>query len=241
MGFQIQMGFQMGFYMYFLTTYSVCSVSCFLLEIIAPSMRVKEITRHEIVQNYKIMTPTVVANLALAYPYYSAIEKYLTFDNIIVLNCNDDFSDGYYDGYSDVYCCSLWYLYFFYYFFIWLLLTDVSFFAVHYMLHTPQMYWLHAKHHSFRYTHGIGAIYSSVFEFVVGNLGTATLPIYVFSIPQDYVKIIIVLASFYTVVISHSGFKCVNKTHLTHHLKYKVNYGLFLTDKIMGTSTVRYH
>jgi len=230
MGFQIQM--VTGFYWHFLTTYSVCSVCCFILELITPSMRVKEITRHEIVQNYKIMTPNVAANLALAYPYYNVVEKYLTFDNIIVLNCYDD---GYSNGFFDVYCSSLWCLYFFYYFFVWLILTDVSFFAVHYMLHTPQMYWLHKKHHSFQYTHGIGAIYSSVFEFVVGNLGTATLPIYVFSIPKDYVKIIIVLASFYTVVISHSGFKCVNKTHLTHHLKYKANYGLFLTDKIMGT------
>ena len=103
------------------------------------------------------------------------------------------------------------------------------------MLHTPQLYWLHAKHHSFRYTHAVGAIYASVFEFLVGNLSTAGLPIYILCIPQDYAKLIIIFASMYTSAISHSGFRTVSNSHLMHHLKYKVNFGLAFIDRVVGT------
>lgn len=210
----------MNLYKYFLISYCSSSLVCFATEMMWPSIRVKPIPQKEIIENYKIMIPSVGLNLVLAYPYFLCFEKYLIFDNI-----NFDYSFGY----------GLWYIYFLYYFVCWLLLSDVFFYSVHYLLHTPQMYWLHAKHHSFRYTHGIGAIYSSVFEFIVGNLGTTSLPIYILSVPQDYVKIFTILASAYTVIISHSGFTIVSNTHLIHHLKYKVNYGLVCIDRFLGT------
>ena len=190
---------------------------------IDPSIRVNKITRSQIIANYQKMLPTVATNLLIAYPYFSLTKKYLLFDNLV-------FSSNYV-----IINIVSWYLNFFYYFFTWFFLTDVFFYFVHYMLHTRQLYWLHTKHHSFRYTHSIGAIYSSVFEFVIGNLGTAGLPIYILSIPENYVKIIIIFASTYTSAISHSGFKSVNKDHFTHHLKYKVNYGLMFVDRFMNT------
>lgn len=169
------------------------------------------------------MLPSVAGNLLVAYPYFLITENYLIYDKCV-------FSWDY--AFVNT---ILWYFYFIFYFFAWLLLTDVFFYSVHYMLHTRQLYWLHSKHHSFRYTHGIGAIYSSVFEFLVGNLSTAGLPIYILGIPQDYVKLIIIFASIYTSAISHSGFHMVSKGHLTHHLKYKVNFGLVFTDRVIET------
>jgi len=206
----------------------VSSIGCFLYEIIDPSIRVNNINRSQILANYQKMLPTVTGNLVIAYPCFSIMEKNLVFDNLVFDNLI--FSSDY--AFVNT---MLWYLYFVYYFFAWVVLTDVFFYLVHYMLHTRRLYWLHAKHHSFRYTHAVGAIYSSVFEFLVGNLTAGGLPIYILSIPQDYVKIIIVIASVFTSAISHSGFKSVSKGHLTHHLKYKVNYGLVFLDRVVGT------
>ena len=211
------------FYNYFITSFSLSSIGCFLYEMIDPSIRVNTINRSQILANYQKMLPTVAGNMLIAYPCFSIMEKNLVFDNLI-------FSSDYV-----IINVMLWYINFAYYFIAWIVLTDVFFYSVHYMLHTRRLYWLHAKHHSFRYTHGIGAIYSSVFEFLVGNLGTAGLPIYILSIPENYVKLIIIFASMYTSAISHSGFKSVSKGHLTHHLKYKVNFGLAFLDRVIGT------
>lgn len=211
------------FYNYFITSFSLSSIGCFLYEMIDPSVRVNTINRSQILANYQKMLPSVAGNILIAYPYFVFTEKHLVFDNLI-------FSSDYV-----IINFMLWYLNFAYYFIAWIVLTDVFFYSVHYMLHTRQMYWLHAKHHSFRYTHAVGAVYSSVFEFLVGNLTAGGLPIYILSIPQDYVKIIIVIASVFTSAISHSGFRIVSKGHLTHHLKYKVNFGLTFIDRVVGT------
>lgn len=216
------------FYKYFITSFSFSSLGCFIYEIFDPNIRVKVIPRSQIIVNYQKMLPSVTGNLLLAYPSFFLSEKYLLYDKLI-------FSWDY--AFVNT---ILWYFYFIYYFFAWLLLTDIFFYSVHYMLHTRQLYWLHAKHHSFRYTHAIGAIYSSVFEFLVGNLAAAGLPIYILSIPQDYVKIIIMIASMYTSAISHSGFNIVSKGHMTHHLKYKVNFGLAFVDRFVGTKDLLY-
>lgn len=223
----------MNLYKYFLISYCSSSLVCFVTEMMWPSIRVKPISQKQIIENYKIMIPSVGLNLILAYPYLLCFEKYLTYNDSIMNHSLKNYSysvDSFY-----LFDLLLWHMYLIYYFICWVLLSDIFFYGVHYLLHTPQMYWLHAKHHSFRYTHGIGAIYSSVFEFIVGNLGTTSLPIYILSIPQDYVKIFIIFASSYTVFISHSGFTIVSNTHLIHHLKYKVNYGLVCSDKYFGT------
>lgn len=212
----------MGFYYNFSVSYIVSSLVCFITEIAFPSIRTNEITRSKIIKNYQIMLPTVAANIAIAYPYFLVLENTLTFDTIIVLHTFNLLDIIY------------WNLLFMSYFILWALITDVLFYTVHSLMHTPKLYWLHAKHHSFRYTHGIGAIYSSVFEFIVGNLGVASIPIYLLSIPKNYVAIIISFMSAYTVIISHSGFRYFDN-HLTHHLKYKVNYGLVFMDRLCGT------
>ena len=212
----------MGFYYNFSISYIVSSLACFITEMAFPSIRANVISRNKIINNYQIMIPTVAANIAIAYPYFLILENSITFDTIIIVNT------------FNILDIIFWNLLFIIYFTLWAVFTDVLFYMVHSLMHTPKWYWLHAKHHSFRYTHGIGAIYSSVFEFIVGNLGVATIPIYFLSIPKNYVSIIISFMSAYTVIISHSGFHYFDK-HLTHHLKYKVNYGLVIMDRLCGT------
>ena len=60
--------------------------------------------------------------------------------------------------------------YFIFNFVLWFILSDFIFFFVHINLHRKQLYWLHKKHHEYIYTYGLGAIYSSCFEFVFGNI-----------------------------------------------------------------------
>ena len=210
-------------YNYFISTFFTSSLFCFLYEMIDPTVRVNLISRDQIVKNYFKMIPHVSLNVLSAYPCISMVEKHITFDPLIF-------------SYDSTYVNTLlWTICFMYYFITWYILTDIAFYSIHYMLHRRRFYWLHARHHSFRYTHGIGAVYSSLFEFIVGNVGTIGLPIYILSIPKDYTNIIIIFATSYTIIVSHSGFKIFNKSHLKHHLKYKVNYGIGILDKIFET------
>lgn len=212
----------MDLYKYFVGSYIASSVSCFCIEMIWPTVRTKQISRHEIVENTKKIIPVVGQNMAVAIPYFLVFEKYL------VNNTHTQFEIN---GILDFF---LWWILFIFYAFYWLILTDILFYSFHRAFHHPKLYWLHAKHHSYRYTHGVGAIYASVPDFVLTILVSGSVPIYILAIPYDYSKIIIVLSSFYTVLVSHSGFKYF-ESHLLHHLKYKVNYGLVFTDKLFST------
>lgn len=214
----------MNLYKYFISSYIISSAICFCTEMIMPSIRTKEITRTQILENTKQIIPTVGKNIVISFPYFYVFENYLVYD----VNTHYKIT-----GITDIF---LWWVFFIYYAFIWLLLTDILFYFSHRAFHHPKLYWLHVKHHSFKYTHGIGAIYASIPDFFFTIIIPGTAPIYLFSIPYYYSQLIILLASFYTVLVSHSGFKYFN-SHLLHHLKYKVNYGLFFTDKLFLTSS----
>ena len=92
------------FYNYFITSFSLSSIGCFLYEMIDPSVRVKIIPRSQIIENYQKMLPSVAGNLLIAYPYFVFTEKHLIFDKLI-------FSWDY--AFVNT---MLWYLYFVYYF-----------------------------------------------------------------------------------------------------------------------------
>ena len=205
----------MYIYKLFVGTYVLTSLLCFTLEMIWPDVRHNEMSRKKILINYDDMLPVVTLNLIIAYPYYYIIEPYVIFPNLAVTGV-------------------FGYVLFMYYFIWWLFLSDIFFYIIHRSFHRKELYWLHSRHHKYRYTHGIGAIYASIPDFVICNLMALTLPIYIMGIPYDYVQNIVVFGSFVTVFISHSGFKWFD-THLLHHLKYTVNYGLLVSDIILGT------
>lgn len=205
----------MFIYNLFVITYTFTSLLCFIIEMSMPGVRYYTISENKILINYYDMLPTVIINLLIAYPYFYYIEPYIIYPNL-----NTD----------NIY----WYLSLVYYFILWLILSDMFFYTIHRLFHHKKLYWLHSKHHKYRYTHGMGAIYASIPDFIICNLVPLTLPIMIMNIPYDYVKMIVIFSSFTTVFVSHSGFIWFN-THLFHHLKFTVNYGFMISDKLFGT------
>ena len=201
-----------AFYTYFLLSYCISSFICLCIDIYIPTYRVKMVTYDKVKQDYIIMFPTVLTNLIFAYPYFYYFYKY----GIISENYNN--------------------LYFIINFFLWLITTDFIFYAIHKLFHHKYLYFLHEKHHRFNYTYGIGAIYASIPDFYFANLFPVSAPFWLYSIPPNHCYIITILAIMYTVIISHGGFK-ISEGHLIHHLKYKCNYGLILSDKVLNTHT----
>ena len=119
-------------------------------------------------------------------------------------------------------------------FVLWLVLSDIIFYTTHRLFHTKKLYFIHSIHHTYRHTFGISALYAHPIEFVLNNLGSLVTPIFLLGIPLNYLKIILVVSTFTTVIISHGGY-LESQSHYVHHLKYKYNYGLFICDHIFGT------
>ena len=62
-------------------------------------------------------------------------------------------------------------------------------------------------------------------EFYLANLFPVSAPMVLYNIPLDMCNMIVFFATFYTIVISHGGFKLeLGSSHLYHHLKYKYNF-----------------
>lgn len=202
--------FSVELYFDFFLTYTLTSLFCFIIEYFHPNIRSKVITKTQIIQNYKIIIPTVFFNLLAIFPFINLFEYYHGFLA--------------YNNYS-----------FIINFLLWLTFTDILFYTIHRLFHTKKLYFLHSKHHSFKYTHGLGAIYASFPDFLLANIIPLSFPLYFFSIPYNYCKYITIFSSFTTVFISHSGFKLFT-SHLIHHIKSKVNYGLFFTDTLLNTN-----
>lgn len=202
----------MRLYPYFLITFLGSTLICFTAEMYDPTIRFKAISRIDILSHYIDMLPMVILNLFVAYFYFGYVESLVDQTNANALTLVGDMA-------------------------LWIISTDILFYTVHRAFHHPKLYWLHARHHKYNHTHGMGAIYASVPDFLCANMIPSTLPILAFSIPYSHTCIIITLATGYTVIVSHSGFKPF-EAHLLHHLQYKTNYGLLLTDKYLGTKAL---
>lgn len=114
----------------------------------------------------------------------------------------------------------------------WLMITDISFYIFHRLLHHPKLYKYHKLHHSYRYTYGPSALYSSFTEFYLSNLLPNIIAFECLCLSKNEACYIIIFETFYTVIISHGGYRLFGESHLKHHLFYKEPYGLFMTDKI---------
>jgi sterol desaturase/sphingolipid hydroxylase (fatty acid hydroxylase superfamily) len=195
-------------YQVYLLTFIMSSILCYYIDIYYTYFRVNEITREQINKNYKKMIPYVATNIIITYPFTIFFENY-------VKNNNNTYP-------------------FLINFILWIVGTDILFYIVHRTFHTKYLYFLHSRHHEFNYTHGIGAIYASIPDYLLANILPISVPILVFSIPYLHIIRIIIFAVVYTVCISHGGFK-ISKGHLRHHLTYKCNYGLLIMDRILNT------
>ena len=158
------------------------------------------------------MLPTVSLNLLLAYPVFRGSEIYIR--------------DKEPSEMSSIIC-----------FLLWLLMADLTFYGIHYAFHHPKLYEkYHSVHHQFKYTYGMGAIYAHPYDFLLGNIFPTFSPLLIFTPTDGVVYFIIIFATSFTVIISHGGFKIFDDSHLKHHLMFRKNYGLFISDKIMGTA-----
>ena len=197
-------------YMYgllFFSSFTVFSYICYYTDINFPHIRVKQESKEIIQKHYENMLPHVSVNLALG-----TITLYI-FEHVNY-NSND---------------CN-----FFINFLFWYILADLFFYTIHRTLHTKLFYFLHEKHHEYVYTFGIGAIYSSIPEFILGNMLALIMPAYILKTPYYFNCFIIIYSTFYTTVISHGGYIKSNK-HLMHHKKRTCNFGLGIMDRVFNT------
>ena len=189
----------------FFFTFTVSSLFCYFVDINYPQLRVKPEPNEIVKKEYLHMLPQVSANLFIGTVFLNIIDlNYYTITNNFNLFTN---------------------------LFFWFILSDGMFFTIHKTLHRKELYYLHKKHHEYVYTYGIGSIYSSCFEFIVGNLFSLSYPIILLKIPRPHAYIITSIATFFTVVISHGGY-LKDADHLQHHITRSKNFGLGLSDII---------
>ena len=192
---------------FFLTIF-LSSFICFIIDIYYPKLRIKPEINEIVKKEYKKMLPQVLINLSIGSSMLHIIDNY------------------YYEESNN--------FYFIFNFLLWFILADFSFFFVHINLHRKQLYWLHKKHHEYIYTYGIGAIYSSCFEFIFGNIISLSFPFLFIKMPRMHICWIIIFSTASTVFFSHGGYIKNNK-HLQHHKLRTKNFGLGISDRIYGT------
>ena len=192
----------------FFLTFCFSSFICFMIDMYYPKLRIKHETNEIVKKEYAKMLPQVLINLSIGTSMLHIIDNY------------------YYKETNN--------FYFIFNFVLWYILADFIFFFVHINLHRKQLYCLHKKHHEYIYTYGIGAIYSSCFEFVFGNIIPLWFPLLIIKMPRTHIYGIIIFSTTSTVLFSHGGYIKNNK-HLQHHKLRTKNYGFGISDRIYGT------
>ena len=199
------------YYSIFLSTFSLTSFACGVVDFLYPQYRIKQEEERIIIGDYLKMAPLVSLNLLLSYPVFRGTELYIESKE------PSDISS-------------------FLFFASWLLIADLTFYGIHYAFHRPDLYEkYHSIHHEFKYTYGMGSIYAHPYDFLLANIFPTFCPILIFIPTRGMVYFIILFATTFTVVFSHGGYKIFDDSHLKHHLLFRKNYGLFISDKIMGT------
>lgn len=200
----------MSYFKYFSVSYLVSSAFCMLLDFTVPNLRVKRNDKQKVKSDYRKILPIALNNLMLAWPILDLSEKYLRYQRRNTLS-------------------------FFPNVLFWLSVADLIFYYMHRLFHHKRFYFLHAVHHEYDYSYGAGAFYAHPLDFIFANLLPIITPLLVFKSADYFVHFIAVFATAYTVIISHSSFKIFSRSHLNHHIFRTKNYGLFLTDQLLGT------
>ena len=203
------------YYTIFLTTFLLTGGSCAFIDFYYPHLRYTKNKNENIKEDYKRMIPVVFRNLIVSYPVFSLSEYYF-FTSYNIKN-------------------NIYRYHWIIYTLAWMITSDILFYCIHRLFHTPKLYFLHKAHHEYSNPYGIGAIYCSMVEMVTANLLALLIPIYILDIPENIVYRMIGCMTFWTIFMSHGTLQEVNNSHVIHHRKLKCNYGLLITDRIMGT------
>ena len=202
----------------FFSSYLIASAVTFFLDVNYPDIREKHPLKKpppdhtgEVTMEYSKLLRTGVVNCIMAMPAFWNYEYFTS-------ELENDHS-------------------FIYNFVVWMMITDIVFYTVHRILHLPRFYKYHKLHHTYKYTYGPSAIYASPLEFVLGNIGPNFVSFTLLRLSHWEMTVIIVFQTFYTVIVSHGGYKFASGGHLQHHLTKKEPYGLLLTDKVVSLIT----
>lgn len=118
------------------------------------------------------------------------------------------------------------------------MIADFGTYAMHRLFHYNQFLYkhFHKLHHNFVYPIGMAALYAHPVDYLVVNLIPMTSSIFLL-LPDDHsIKVITTFFVVVTVIQAHGGYTFMDKSHLLHHIHYKVNYGLGLSDYIFKTA-----
>lgn len=200
----------MSYFKYFSLSYLFSSAFCMLLDFTVPGLRVKTNDKQKIKEDYLKILPVAFTNLILAWPVLDLSENYLRYQQ-----------RNNYPFFPNV--------------LFWLLVADFIFYFAHRLLHFKSLYYFHSLHHEYDYSYGAGAFYAHPVDFMFANLLPIISPLLIFKPPDYFIHLVAIFATAYTVIVSHSSFKIFSFSHLNHHIYRTKNYGLFLTDKLLGT------
>ena len=116
------------------------------------------------------------------------------------------------------------------------ILTDFTFYAMHRLMHTRQLYQYHKQHHLMKNCVAVGAIYASTMENIFVNFGAVLINPLLCGLQPPYLDAWIILAIFF-VTTSHSGYNFgYNKPHDDHHKVFNCCYGpLGIADWVFKT------
>jgi len=119
-------------------------------------------------------------------------------------------------------------------------ITEIWFYHVHLMMHSPPLYkWVHKRHHEFSDdVFALTALYCTWYEAVICNVMAVGFGPVLLSLPSPYLYIwfgLVALNSTFT----HSGYKLgwlIDGSHDLHHSDFNYNFGtLTILDRIYGT------
>ena len=135
----------------FLSCYFLCSLFCYLIDVMKPDFRVKKESLSVLNREYCNMLPIATLNSLIGTGVLNIIDNHLSKKE----NLNDH--------------------YFITNFILWLFVTDFWFYFLHRLFHQKALYKFHKVHHDYSYTFGMGAIYAHPLDFVVTNAGSELL------------------------------------------------------------------
>ena len=137
---------------------------------------------------------------------------------------------------------------------LFMLAEQITFYAVHRLLHTPPFYWIHKQHHEYNVTISLALVYANPLEHIVANLMTAGLgltllskfyPVHIFTVIVWFIFRVIQSSDGHCGydwpwALSHClPFSAGGDYHYFHHSNNSGNYGaiLHIIDTLTNTNT----
>ena len=203
------------FYITFVLTYWIGSLITFMLDFIINYKRIINISKTELLNEYKKVIPTVFFNLHIVSLFVFFVCS--PFSNILNLQFNV------FKMVFDIFCS--------------IFMIDFFLFLSHKIMHRRILYkWSHNVHHELKNPVGFAAFYNHWFDFIFAVMLPAIYPAIILSSHPYTALILMVLATTNAVFISHGGYDIKDKNHYLHHEKLNCNYGIGLyMDKLYGT------